>query len=88
MVKHKELSDPTSCLSKAASHELVFVLIQRDVAAPSTIRAWVDLRLAYGKNKPDDPQILEALAVAKEMDDKRKSAKEQRIEEYRRKGSA
>lgn len=68
MLKRDELSDPNSCLNKARNDELVFVLLERDVAAPATIRAWVEERLRLGKNQPDDPQIVEAIACADQME--------------------
>jgi len=43
---------------------MLFVLLGRDKAAPFAIRAWVAERIRLGKNKPDDPQIAEALQCA------------------------
>ena len=68
MLKNKELSDPNSCWSKARPTERLFVLLARDAAAPDTLRYWVRKRLALGKNKRDDPQILEALECADLME--------------------
>ena len=45
MLKVRELSEPTSCLNKALLGEMIFVLIQSDVAAPETIRFWVQRRI-------------------------------------------
>jgi hypothetical protein len=70
MIKHEELSNPNSCLNRAKDDELVFVLLGRDRAAPAAIRAWVDERVALGKNDRDDPQIVEALRMAFEMEAK------------------
>ena len=42
MRKRDELSDPNSCLNKAADDEPVFVLRAHDASAPDAIRAWVD----------------------------------------------
>ena len=67
MIKRKELSDPSSCLSKARDDESLFVLLGRDVAAPAAIRAWIGERLRLGKNKKDDPQIVEAEQMAEQM---------------------
>lgn len=64
MKKHRELADPTSCLSRAKDDEDVFVLLGRDVAAPDTIRYWVHCRIVMGKNKREDPQMQEALLLA------------------------
>ncbi len=46
---------------------MIFVLLGRDIAAAEAVRYWVKLRLQYGKNKIDDPQILEAYHCADEM---------------------
>lgn len=71
MRKHDELTNPNSCMSRADEREMTFVLLGRDVAAPHTIRLWAKLRIEMGKNKHDDPQILEAYAVAQEMERER-----------------
>jgi hypothetical protein len=60
MKKKDELVEPNSCLNKAHDDELVFVLLERDVAAPAAVKAWIDKRLKLGKNQPSDPQIEEA----------------------------
>jgi hypothetical protein len=62
--KHQEMTNENSCMSKVRPNEMTFVLLARDSAAPSTIRYWVETRILQGKNKPDDPQILEALRCA------------------------
>jgi len=67
MLKSKELSDPNSCLNRAKDDEPIFVLLGRDLAAFSTIQQWVTSRIVLNKNKIDDPQIQEALALAAEM---------------------
>lgn len=71
MLKHEELRNPNSCLSRAKPDEMVFVLLARDAAAPDTIRQWVYERIRTGKNKETDPQIQEALACAKTMERQR-----------------
>lgn len=68
MKKRDELTDPKSCMSRARDDEMTFVLLGRDAAAPSTIRAWIAERLRLGKNKPDDPQIVEAEQCAAKME--------------------
>lgn len=68
MRKRDELTDPKSCMSRAHDDEMTFVLLARDVAAAETIRFWVARRIELGKNKPDDPQIVEALECARQMD--------------------
>ena len=67
MRKQEELTDPSSCLSRAGDGELLFVLLGRDIAAPATIRFWVRQRIALRKNERDDPQIQEALRCADMM---------------------
>jgi len=69
--KRLELTDPASCLSKAADDEIVFVLRGHDQCAPDTIREWVRLRTAAGKNRYDDAQINEALDCAEQMERER-----------------
>ena len=69
MLKSDELSLPTSCLNKARANERLFVLLARDSAAPDTVRYWVRKRIALGKNKIHDPQIVEALDCAKKMEE-------------------
>jgi hypothetical protein len=71
MRKIQEQTDPNSCLSKAKPHELVFVLLGRDAAAPETIRFWVAERIRIGKNQPADAQVQEALDLAKLMEQER-----------------
>jgi hypothetical protein len=63
MRKHREISDPTSCLNKANDDEILFVLIGRDPAMPVAIQAWIDERVRLGKNTLDDPQMTEAREV-------------------------
>lgn len=60
MIKREELTDPKSCMSRAADGEMVFVLLARDAAAPVAILAWICERLRSGKNLPGDAQLLEA----------------------------
>lgn len=67
MIKHREMYDPNSCLSKAKDDEPLFVLMGRDASTLVAITAWINHRIDTGKNKPDDEQILEALDVVKSM---------------------
>ena len=67
MIKYEELHDPKSCMSRAADHEMTFVLLERDAAAPFAIRAWIEERIRLGKNQPSDAQIMEAHACADYM---------------------
>ena len=64
MIKSKELTDPNSCLNRAADDEIIFVLLERDVATPHAITEWGKERVLRGKNQPDDAQIMEALECA------------------------
>ncbi len=64
MRKHLELSDPNSCMSRAGDNEMTFVLLGRDAAAPTAVRVWAEERIRLGKNKLEDPQIVEALEWA------------------------
>lgn len=75
MRKCDELTNPRSCMSRAHDSEMVFVLLGRDVAAPAAIRFWVGERLERGKNVPDDPQIIDALATAAAMEEDQRRAK-------------
>jgi hypothetical protein len=68
MIKHEELTNPQSCMSRAKDDEMTFVLLARDVAAPDTIRDWCQRRVLAGKNAWTDPQIVEALECAYEME--------------------
>jgi hypothetical protein len=68
MIKTEELSNPNSCLNKAADRELLFVLRGHDVAAAATVRFWIRERIRLGKNDPNDDQILEATQCANDMD--------------------
>lgn len=71
MIKSRELTDPKSCMSRAKDGEMTFVLLVRDIAAPKTIKAWVDERIRVGKNSYTDPQIAEALECMDEMERQR-----------------
>ena len=68
MRKKDELSKSETCMAHAHPNEMVFVLLGRDAAAPSAIRAWVTERIALGKNVDTDPQIVEALECANTME--------------------
>jgi hypothetical protein len=71
MRKRDELSNPSSCLNRAADDECVFVLLARDVAAPAAIRAWIRERLRQRKNGADDDQIMNAMECAARMERQR-----------------
>jgi len=76
MIKSQELTDPNSCMTRAKDDEMTFVLLARDACAPDTIRYWVQHRIRLGKNQVDDPQIKEALACAKTMENQRLNLKQ------------
>jgi hypothetical protein len=65
MRKRDELNDPRSCLSRARADEMLFVLLERDLAAPAAIREWIEERIRLGKNQREDAQITEAEAWIK-----------------------
>ena len=69
MRKFDEITRQNSCLNKAEPDEPLFVLLGRDPAAPSVIRAWVGERLRLGKNGPGDEQVVEAESAAQAMEE-------------------
>lgn len=68
MLKLEELNEPESCFNRARMDEMIFVLLDRDLAAPIAIRAWINARIALGMNMPDDEKILHAHYCANEME--------------------
>lgn len=66
--KRDELAHPQSCMSKAGHDEMVFVLLGRDPAAPAAIRAWVEARVRFRKNKPGDELLRDAIECAETME--------------------
>jgi hypothetical protein len=71
MRKRDELTNKSSCMNKAREDEMTFVLLGRDVAAPATIRFWINERLRLGKNHSDSCQITEAEECARIMEQER-----------------
>jgi hypothetical protein len=69
MKKSEEMSAPFSCWNRARVTEMLFVLLERDKAAPATIRYWAKKRVSLGKNLPTDRQITEALECADYMEE-------------------
>src|SRR5260370_37891847 len=67
MLKEDEAAAPNSCWNKAATDEMVFVLLGRDPAAMVAICAWVEERIRIGKNARNDAQVVEAMAVAEQL---------------------
>lgn len=66
MLKRDEVSNPSSCLNKAAEDEPVFVLRGKDPCAPDAIRFWADC--ASEREEHEDEKIEEALKMADQMD--------------------
>jgi hypothetical protein len=81
MIKRDELSIGTSCLSRAAHDEPIFVLRANDPLAAQTVRQWArDYRYAKtdANGRTTDQQhtkYLEANALADQMDAWRKLTK-------------
>lgn len=75
MTKRDELFNLDSCLNKARNDEYLFVLLARDRAMPNAIRAWVAERLSLGMNQLNDPQLIEALALADLVERQQKGSK-------------
>lgn len=73
LTKTAELANADGRLNRARDDEPVFVLLGRDAAAAATVRQWVGIRLMMGKNRRNDPQIVEALAWADAADAYRKA---------------
>lgn len=67
MRKQDELSRKDTCMAHAHPQEMTFVLLGRDPAAPMAIYHWCAERIALGKNKEGDEQIVEARACADKM---------------------
>lgn len=64
MRKLDELILPDSCFNKAADDDLLFVLIQKDPAAPATIRFWIEERIRLGLNAQGDAKLASAESLA------------------------
>ena len=71
MEKLTELTEPQSCMSRALSGEMTFVLLARDFASPRAIRMWCLERMRMKRNLPDDHQIIEARICANTMERQR-----------------
>jgi hypothetical protein len=68
MMKYREADDVSSCWNRAKRYEMVFVLLERDAAVPSTIRHWIAERIRLGRNQPGDDQLVEAELIAKQIE--------------------
>lgn len=64
MDKKDELRSPTSCLSKAAPDEPIFVLRAKDRLAPQAVRLWA--QMAYGAHEAE--KVDEAMQLADRME--------------------
>lgn len=65
MQKQEEISNPDSCLNKAADDEPLFVLRAHDRMAPMTVRQWAMRAKAFGSPKE---KIDEAHRIANRME--------------------
>ena len=65
MIKREELSNPNSCINRAADDEPVFVLLAHDPVAAEVVRTWCAMARHY--HEPE--KIEEASALAQDMDD-------------------
>lgn len=63
MIKAQELSDPNSCLNKAAADEPIFVLRAKDCLAPGLVKEWAD----RGFGVFSEAKRTEAIAFAEQM---------------------
>lgn len=69
MKKCDEINRLDSCFNKAKFTELLFIMLERDKAAPAGIRKWIEERIRLGLNSVGDKQLLEAEALAKSIED-------------------
>lgn len=60
MTKELELSDPNSCFNKARPDEQIFVLREKDLAAPETILYWIQQRMRLMLNIAGDEKLTAA----------------------------
>lgn len=60
MLKHQEATQPDSDWNKVKDNQGVFILIENDLAAPGTIRDWIQRRITLGLNTAGDDQLTEA----------------------------
>lgn len=69
MRKRDELVE--GCMAKARDDEMTFVLLARDEDAPGAILDWIVRRVNRGKNRLNDPKIIEAWECALAMERER-----------------
>lgn len=60
MRKRMEILDPHSCFNRARDGEWLFVLLGRDPAASTAVRAWIEERIRLQKNTREDAQVKDA----------------------------
>jgi hypothetical protein len=63
MRKNQELSDPASCLNKAADDEPIFVLRGKDPVTPAAIRAWAEHAEVQGLHEREKRNAAREFAV-------------------------
>lgn len=56
------------CYANAKPDEPMFILLGRDTLGAWLVRIWVYMRIAMGKNTRSDPEIVEALQCADQME--------------------
>ncbi len=77
MIKSQELSNPNSCLNRAAPDEPIFVLKSTDELAPHIVRVWASdyFQSKHRNGGVTEKQMAkydEAIALAKRMEEWRK----------------
>ena len=82
MLKKLERSTENSCWNKAKEDEPIFILLGRDIATNCAILEWMKLRILYGKNTKDDPQILEAREFIEKVRDYQIKLAEERSNQH------
>jgi hypothetical protein len=65
MIKADEITNPNSCLNKAADDEPIFVLRGRDILAAEVVRFWATIAQ---DNKVSTGKVLDALTLADRME--------------------
>lgn len=68
MTKQENIYRQDSCWNKARDNEPIFILLGRDPVSSGVIRAWIHQRIAGKKNRAIDPQIMNAMECAAEME--------------------
>jgi hypothetical protein len=63
LIKSQEISDPRSCLNKAADDEPVFVLRAHDVIAPVIVDEWANMAESMGtpREKVTEARVLASI---------------------------